>query len=573
MSKGETKQSNMQLEIEAAHSRLKGALHRYGVAKSENSPSATEEDERRYGQNDLINPVHSHAVLKSFLESSAELGNVISSMIANTVGYGYRLIKREHVNGDLDKAQLLDERIDLENFFSYANARQCLTLLLEEAEWDYYLTGNMYFEITRNSKGKPDGITRIPSYQIRGTKLEANSVRVPIKQLHRTRDGYTIVRRYESLKFRRYAQVTSSSFGGSDTKKVWFKEFQDPRIYHRDTGEIAKTEADKRQWKKLGKVAHEIIHIAAPAKRGIYGLPYYIGNVSSVRGDILAENINIATFENNNIPSMFIGVSGGQLTSASIDRLTQLVESKTQGNDNRSRFVLLESTTPDMDDLDSGRSKITIEPMTQVQHNDAMFQRYSDECRAAIRRSFRLPEILVGRGLAAGGAVVAANMKLADEQVFSQDRMRFTDWINRRLLPELGIVNWKLELNSPNATDPQTLGNLLSTAEKTGGMTPEISRMIIEMILGQDLPEFSGEFDKTIPFSLIMAEAVKKINESGANNPTGSNEPEPNNADKTEPTQQFTSNRAGDGKSVAKQIMAELMKQQIQSDGGNVVTE
>jgi len=62
----------------------------------------------------------------------------------------------------------------------------------------------------------------------------------------------------------------------------------------------------------------------------------------------------------------------------------------------------------------------------------------------------------------------------------------------------------------------------LAGAEKTGGMTPRIARVLLEDILGIELPEFSDKVDPDVPFSLIMAEAVK------------------NKADTTEPGQQVT---------------------------------
>jgi hypothetical protein len=53
-------------------------------------------------------------------------------------------------------------------------------------------------------------------------------------------------------------------------------------------------------------------------------------------------------------------------------------------------------------------------------------------------------------------------------------------------------------------------------------MTPRIARMVLEDILGRELPPFPDDFRPDLPFSLAMAEAVK------------------NQADVTEPGQQLT---------------------------------
>jgi hypothetical protein len=94
----------------------------------------------------------------------------------------------------------------------------------------------------------------------------------------------------------------------------------------------------------------------------------------------------------------------------------------------------------------------------------------------------------------------------------------------------MGVLYHKYKSNTPNTTDNAELVKILGGAEKTGGMTPRIARLLLEDILGQDLPGFPGEFaDKAdLPFSLLMAEAVQ------------------NKADPAEPGQQVTALKALD---------------------------
>ena len=119
-----------------------------------------------------------------------------------------------------------------------------------------------------------------------------------------------------------------------------------------------------------------------------------------------------------------------------------------------------------------------------------------------------------------------ASRVLADEQVFSPERMSWDDFMNRILFPEMGIIYHCYKSNSPNTTDNQQLVKILGGAEKTGGMTPEIAREILEDILSKELPPISDEFPADVPFSLTMAEAVK------------------NQADASEPGQQVTALKA-----------------------------
>jgi capsid portal protein len=250
-------------------------------------------------------------------------------------------------------------------------------------------------------------------------------------------------------------------------------------------------------------------------------MPRFIGNWLGIVGDRAAEETNYITFNNNNIPSMFVAVSNGQLTDGTIGRIESFVESQIQGNDNFSKFLVLEAEGF-AEGEDGGQIKLEVKPLTKEQHTDAMFQNYSDNNRDSIRRSFRLPPILVGRAEDYTRATADASVKLADEQVFAPARGIVDQFINRRLFPEMKFVYHKFRSNSPDTTDDTELVNLLSSAEKTGGMSPNIARVILEDVLGRELGPVSPEIDGDIPFSLQMAEAVK------------------NEADPTEPGQQVT---------------------------------
>ena len=151
-----------------------------------------------------------------------------------------------------------------------------------------------------------------------------------------------------------------------------------------------------------------------------------------------------------------------------------------------------------------------------------MFQEYSKNNRDTIRRAFRIPPIFVGSTQDYTRATAESSRRLADEQIFEPERTEFDRLINRIIFPAMGIVYHRFQSNTPNTTDNAQLVRILAGAEKTGGMTPAIARVMIENILGLDLPPFPRDFPQNMPFSLTMAEAVK------------------NKADPTEPGQQVT---------------------------------
>jgi len=385
---------------------------------------------------------------------------------------------------------------------------------------DLELTGNAYFEVVRDVKNAIQSFTHIPSYQMRLGQIEeeSNIVTRPILELKEDL-SVDIVNLKEYRRFRKYVQSKSimkqnmSVIYGNKIR--WFKEFGDERIYNNETGELADKELP------IEKRATEIIHLTIYSARSSYGLPRYIGNLLSIYGDRASEEINFVTFRNNNIPSMMVMVSNGQLTEGSIDRLTSFVESTIQGSSNYSKFIVLEAEGGEEGE-EGNQVKLDVKPLSSEQNRDALFQNYSKNNQDKIRRVWRLPPIFLGKTDDYSRTTADSSRRLADEQVFAPERDEFDNLINRILFPYMRIRYHKFKSNSPNTTDNTQLVQILSSAEKTGGMTPRIARALLEDILGTELPEFVDYFDADVPFSLTMAEAVK------------------NKADPTEPGQQVT---------------------------------
>jgi len=472
---------------------------------------------------DIIEPPFDLMTLATLPEHSTELTPCLDAMVQNIDGFGFRLIPRIKVaqrhaaplqgTAQIDAEKLSAERVALENFFAYATLDNSFVEFRKRIRVDMESTGNAYFEVIRSSSGKVQGFTHIPSYQMRLGRQEPDPVliKMPILQLQPggevTTQEMPVWRRFRRFVQSKAIQRRNLSFVGGYQLR-YFKEFGDPRQYNFETGELLTPE-------KLASVppeqrANEMVHFKLYSPRSPYGLPRFIGNLLSIMGDRASEEINYVTFRNNNVPSMLVLVSNGQLTEESIKRLRDFVESQIQGSDNYSKFILLEAEGV-MEGDEGGQVKIDVKPLTQTQHLDALFQNYSKNNQDKIRRCFRLPPIFVGRSDDYTRATAEASRQLADEQIFAPERDAFDNWVNRILFPEMGVVYHKFKSNSPNTTDNAELTKILAGAERTGGMTPRIARMMLEDILGQELPDFpeSKSFDPDLPFSLLMAEAVK----------------------------------------------------------------
>lgn len=479
---------------------------------------------------DIIDPPFDLLQLAMLPEISTELGPSIAAMEINIEGFGHRLVPRikpENASNKVKK-EIEKERVLLENFFSYAaGIEDSFTKFRRKLRVDEESTGNAEFEVIRNAAGKIQQFNHLPSYQMYLTREEADPIKVKRPVYLKQSDGTIKVEQISIWKrFRKYVQTRYTVRGNLTVvgalEKRWFKEFGDPRVYDNRTGEEAKTTEDIAKLPEEQR-ANELIHLTIYSARTPYGLPRTIGVLLSIMGDRAQEETNFITLQSNNIPSMFICVSNGLITKETEDRLAEFAEANIQGSNNYSKFIVIEAEPSEDEGEDPGQMKIDVEPLTSVQHSDALFQKYSANNRDKIRRSFRLPPILTGQAESYTRATAEISRKVADEQIFSPERDEFDDMINRRILPDMGILYHTFKSNSPNTTDNTELVRILAGAEKTGGITPRIARNIIEDILGIELPEFPKDFPQDVPFSMTMAEAVKNLAQPG------------------EPSQQFTS--------------------------------
>jgi PBSX family phage portal protein len=466
----------------------------------------------------VIEPPFDMLVLSMLPEQNTEMNQCVEAMMNNIDGFGYRFVPRIRMQAagipEVMKAAVREEKVKLENFFMYAIIEYSFTEFRKRLRKDLETTGNAGFEVIRNAAGTIQGFTHIPSHQIRLSAVEDNPIEVKWPILELQLDNSVKITTINIWKrFRKYVQTKATQtrnltiLGGYKCR--WYKEFGDPRVYDNETGELITT-PEKIAAMPVTRRANELIHITLYSARTPYGLPRYIGNLLSIFGDRASEEINYTTFKNNNIPSMVVMVSNGQLTQGSIERISTFVESQIVGSDNYSKFLILEAEGVEEGE-DAGQVKMEIKPLVEHQHKDALFQKYSSNNQDKVRRVWRLPPIFVGRSDDYTRATAEASRRLADEQLFAPERDDFDDMINRILFPHMGVVYHKFKSNTPNTTDNSELVSILSTSEKTGGINPKIARGILSEILGQELPDFPVDFPADVPFSLTMAEAVKNM--------------------------------------------------------------
>lgn len=498
----------------------------------------------------VVDPPFDPLFLSSLSEISTELEPITDALCTNVESMGWRLRclvsdKDQEADPKL-KTDVSEEWARLHNFFNQLHPKHSFIDLRCMRRKDYVETGYAGWEVLRSPEtGEILGFEHLPSYQLRlGRLKDAYPVDVPVRMLQP--DGsYKPGTKRMWVRFRSIVQesiapvVRGSSVVQSGYKLVYFKEFGDPRVYDVDTG----TEVRPKQvesWKDTGKPmphtqrANEVVFWNRYVGRTPYGLPQHFANMWGIFGSHQAEKVNYHTLRSNNVPAFMLLVHGnGRLTDGTLDRITEFTKATIEGRNNYGRFLVVEAEGDEEDD-EPGKVKIEVAPLQGEQITDALYGRYRKDNQADLRRSYRMPPIFLGATEDYSRAVVDTSRSVGDEQVFAPKRNKFDWWVNHRLFPAMklegkhGVRFHEFVTNSPNTTDNKELVQILAGSEKTGGMTPRIARMALEDVFGKDLPPFPAKlpngqpFDPDLPFSLLMADAVK------------------NQADPSEPGQQVT---------------------------------
>lgn len=478
----------------------------------------------------IIPPPFDLFALSQMPESSSALEKCICALEVNICGFGHQLVpgvdvdahdgSSSNVSGDgkgkgkdqsaaplpkLPKGivtAMEEEKQMFDQFLQYgAYDEASLMAIRRRCRRDLESTGCSYMELMLTSDQRITGFNHIPSYQMRLGKQDAELTEYQQTRVVGTGENRKLELVSRRKRFRRFVQISRR---GSSIQETWFKEFNDPRPISVETGEVL-TGADAANPKKL---ANAILYRRIYSPRTPYGVPRYIGAVLAILGGRAAEEINFTTFKNNNVPSMMMMVSNGQLTPGSIARIKDFTESVIQGSDNYSKFLIVEAEG-DTNEVGTAAPNVHIDvkPLVAVQHDDAMFQKYEANNEEKIRSVYRLPPIIVGMAAEHSRNTADASRKLSDEQVFAPERLEEDHDFNR-VLRSMGMVWHTFRSNGPNVTDDQDVIMVMGAAERSGAMTPRIAHAMVEDVMGRELPKPRG-IDLDMPFSKQMAEAVK----------------------------------------------------------------
>ncbi|NPV54525.1 MAG: phage portal protein [Firmicutes bacterium] len=436
-------------------------------------------------------------------EISNILNQCVEAMETNIDGFGYTLVPLVQLpkGEDLPK-EALEERKRIHKFFKFCNPEISFTDIRRATRKDLETTGNAYWELLRNAKGELAGIVHVPAYTVRLTWLDPEYTDIKYQVLNEDNE-------YEELpfrkRFRRYVQLVGA-------KKVYWKEFGDPRPIDMRTGEVIKSDT------KDAVPANEMLHFKIYSPRSAYGIPRWAGNLLSLLGSRAAEEINYLYFDNKSVPPLVVLVSGGHLAEGVRERIETYVEEQLKGRGNFHKILLLEAESADGTPLAMNAGKqvrIDIKPLAQLIQQDALFMKYDEANREKVRSAFRLPPLYVGLAKDFNRATAEEARDTAEAQVFGPERDAFDFTINHRIFPELGVRYWEFKTLSAPQENPDKESDIL---KKLGSwLTAREVRKLIEQVLHIDLAELDSDWlDEPLEVYLSKLKTGQSGSDQGA---------------------------------------------------------
>lgn len=432
-----------------------------------------------YGE-DIISPPYNIIELKTIAEYSTILQQCIDAYRVNITGFGFDVEYTFDVNSSgiapAKKKQAGKNWAKLESFYKCLHFDESAETILGYAIEDREKTGNGFLEVLRDGSGKPAGIEYLDVKNMR-----VCGVTDPVEVTFSFEENGTSKTIKRQKRFRKFVQMQNG-------RKVFFKEYGDPRIMDMRTGEYVKALSQQYQ-------ANEAIHLKIGS--GTYGIPRWVGNIVNLYGARKAEELNFMYFKQGRHVPAAITVENGMLSETSYKELQDYMNDL-EGVENAHKFLLIEAEGIAKEkDLHGGEDitpvSVEIKSLAEILQDDALFLEYDEKSRNKLRSAFRLPPLYTGEAQEYNKATADTARKITEEQVFQPERKTLINKLNTLFLPELGLHDVQLTLKGPDFRDPLEIAKVLTPFISAGAVSPNDLRDLAGRVLGKTLEEWPEE--------------------------------------------------------------------------------
>ena len=436
---------------------------------------SADEDEPIFGiayqQGTLIPPVWPANILWSLYEESDTLGACCRSYVDNIErDYDYEYVGPEGLIGD---KQSKAEKKKLEDFFSQVNEKQSYKTVARKKRLDQVVTGNGYREVLDDQETlEPLLMYHVPGTWMRITDLDKESV---LTWVDLPRNG-EIKKSPVYRRFRRFCRYMPSK------EMQWFKEFGDPRMVNKKTGEYYKNpdgtfifETDIKEKKLDQKLfvdkATSIWWSRDTFGGNAYGTPIWVGAMSAIRGAYLANWVNYDTLDHGGMPPWLLMIYG-KLAPGTRKYLDDLV--KTWRNPkvySEPGYIEIEPNLMSFNTSAGAKTGAEFVSMRDMRSEESMFPGYRKECRETVGMVFRLHPILYGITEGPGGTNYAA-LETVQNQVWGPIQEAEDERTNVELIQgRFKIFRWKIKTRPAPIGDQEQQYKAVGMASRAQGPT------------------------------------------------------------------------------------------------------
>jgi len=443
-------------------------------------------------------------------ESAAQISNAIlyEQATADDATVAAELLPEPTVEA-VEARRLALERVarfeytKLEAFMSFCCPTMSFVELRRRTRQDLEVLGNAFWEVARNALGEIAYFYYANPIFMHLCVSDAEPVTVTEKVKVTDITWREVSYPYY---FRRFARTGANDDAGV-TRVIYFKEFGDPRIISRLTGNAYPDLDAMKAAEPEAVPATEILHFTIPTPASPYGVPRWIANLPGVLGSRELDTVNLNYFKNNVVPPLALLCSGGRFGKGIATRIEEFIEEHLKGKKGINRILVLEAEGQKAAGDSGPRTvpKLQFVPLRDVQQTDALFQNYDIRNEEKVAKSFRLPRIMRGDDSNTNRATAWASLKFVEEEVFEPEREAFDSIMNRRILPVLGTTFWIFRSNAPIVRDPEAMAEMVVNLVKVGVLTLGEGRDMCKDIFNRAFVEISEDWTgKPLPFLLAQ---------------------------------------------------------------------
>lgn len=486
---------------------------------------------------EILEPTFNFNRLKEIYDISDALKTCIQAYSVNISGFGYDLVpeldiiqvNKEKVyrnNKEPVEPQVLEqmdhEESQLQMFFNSLSLDTTWVKLQTLKREILEIYGNAYYEFERDVENNLIGVSLIETENIRITKRESTPILITQKIKNPKTLEYLEIKRFK--KFRKFVQLVGVK------SKIFFKEFNDPRIMNSYDGEYLKDSQGNYLYKydesvvnALGKpfrIATEIKHykLDDPTSLDGYGVPRWVSLTPVLLGVRSSDLINFNLLKNKGIPDLIViceGSKAGTLKKQIEDQISQNKELGKYGS-----LLVVEGEQSAVGQAGTERKymnpSIRVQPLSELLTKEGMFMSYSDKCTERCNSLFRLPNLLVGKNNDVNRATAEVSKEIVQEQVFNPEQEADDSIINNHIFSMLGIKYFKYKSKSSQMKNTELIANITDKFIYNGSLVPRDGRDIASKLLNKDFEDINEEYmDK--PLNVYLKDSQNVKNDTSAN--------------------------------------------------------